>query len=90
MTKVMGFQSLKNKFMKDKQLLKEVYTTPKEFAECIDTIFSNNVDKIAHYFGVQVDRDNISVDMFMEWLIENGTNYADFIGFVDSFYKKQN
>ena len=76
--------------MKDKQLLEKVYITPKGFAECIDTIFSNNVDKIAHYFGVQVDRDNISVDMFMEWLIENGTNYADFIGFVDSFYKKQN
>ena len=74
--------------MKDKKLLKEVYTTPKEFAECIDTIFSNNVDKIAHYFGVEADRDNISVDMFMEWLIENGTNYADFIGFVDSFYQK--
>ena len=74
--------------MKDKQLLKEVYTTPKEFAECIDTIFSNNVDKIAHYCGVKADRDNISVDMLMEWLIEDGTNYADFIGFVNSFYEK--
>ena len=76
------------KIKKDKQLLKEVYTTPKEFAECIHTIFSNNVDKIAHYFGVKSDRDNISVDMLMEWLIEDGTNYADFIGFIDSFYEK--
>lgn len=53
-------------------------------------VFCLILDKIAHYFGVQVDRDNISVDMLMEWLIEDGTNYADFIGFVDSFYKKQN
>lgn len=51
--------------MKDKQLLKKAYTTPKKFAECIDTIFSNNVDKIAHYFGVKADRDNISVDMLI-------------------------
>lgn len=74
--------------MKDKQLLKKAYTTPKKFAECIDTIFSNNVDKIAHYFGVKADRDNISVDMLMEWLIEDGVNYADFIGFFDSFYEE--
>lgn len=26
--------------MKDKQLLEKAYTTPKKFAECIDTIFS--------------------------------------------------
>lgn len=73
--------------MKGKRLIEEVYTTPKQFAECIDTIFSNNVDKIAHYFGVKADRDNISVDMFMEWLNENGSNYADFIGFTNSYYK---
>ena len=73
--------------MQDKQLLKKAYTTPKKFAECIDTIFSNNVDKIAHYFDVKADRDNISVDMFREWLIEEGASYADFIGFIDSFYK---
>ena len=73
--------------VKDKQLLEKAYTTPKKFAECIDTIFSNNIDKIAHYFGVKSDRDNISVDMLMEWLIEDSTNYADFIGFIDSFMK---
>lgn len=77
-----------NEIMKDKQLLEKLYTTPKKFAECIDTIFSNNVDKIAHYFGVKADRDNISVDMLMEWLIENGENYADFIGFFNSFYEE--
>lgn len=74
--------------MKDKQLLEKVYITPKKFAECIDTIFSNNVAKIAHYFGVKADRDNISVDMLMEWLIENGENYAELIGFFDSFYEE--
>lgn len=73
--------------MKDKKLIKEVYTTPKQFSECIDTIFSPNIDKIARYFGVKADRDNISVDMFMEWLNENGDNYAEFIGFINSYYK---
>lgn len=73
--------------MKDKQLLDKVYTTPKKFAECIDTIFSNNVNKIAHYFGVKADRDNISVDMLTEWLKNEGTNYAETIGFVNAFYE---
>lgn len=73
--------------MKDKQLLEKAYATPKNFAGCIDTIFSNSVDKIAHYFGVKSDRDNISVDMFMEWLNEKGSDYAEFIGFTNSYYK---
>jgi len=72
--------------MKDKRLLEKVYTTPNNFAKCLDTVFSNNVGKIAHYFGVKADRDNISVDMFMEWLNEEGSNYAEFIGFTNSYY----
>lgn len=75
--------------MKDKQLIETVYTTPRQFAECIDTIFSNNVDKIAHWFGVKADRDNISVDMLMEWLKEDGVNYTNTIGFINSFYEKK-
>lgn len=74
----------------DKQLLKTVYVTPMKFAECIDSIFSNNADKVAHYFGVKSDRDNISVDMFMEWLREEGSNYAESVGFVSTFYEKSN
>ena len=54
--------------MKEKKVIKKIYTTPKKFAECIDTIFSNNVGQIAEYVGVKADRDNISVDMLMEWL----------------------
>ena len=75
--------------MKDKQLIETVYTTPKQFAECIDTIFSNNIDKIAKWFVVKTDRDNISVDMLMEWLKEEGSNYAETIGFVNSFYERR-
>ncbi len=74
--------------MKEKKVIKKIYTTPKKFAECIDTIFSNNVGQIAEYVGVKADRDNISVDMLMEWLNEKGNNYADFIGFFDSFYEE--
>ena len=73
---------------KEKKMIKKIYTTPKKFAECIDTIFSNNVGQIAKCFGVKADRDNISVDMLMEWLNEKGNNYADFIGFFDSFYEE--
>ena len=71
----------------NKRLIKKAYITPKSFAECIDTIFSNNVEQLAHYFGVGANRDNISVDMFMEWLIEKGEDYADYIGFFDSYYE---
>lgn len=77
------------KMKKEKKMIKKIYTTPKKFAECIDTIFSNNVGQIAKYFGVKADRDNISVDMLMEWLNEKGNNYADFIGFFDSFYEEE-
>ena len=69
-----------------KLVIKEAYTTPKNFAECIDTIFSNNIDNIASYFGVKADRDNISVDMLMEWLNEEGEHYAEYVGFLNSFY----
>ena len=71
-----------------KQLIEKVYVTPKKFAECIDTIFSNTFDKISHWFGVSSDRDNVSVDMFMKWLNEEGANYAESIGFTNSFYEE--
>ena len=72
--------------VKNRNLINKAYVTPKSFAECIDSIFSNNIDKVAHYFGIKADRDNISVDMFMEWLVENGHNYAEYIGFCDTYY----
>lgn len=71
-----------------KKIIKKAFVTPKDFANCIDTIFSNNVDKIAHWFGVESNRENISVDMLMEWLIEEGISYADSIGFIDTFFEK--
>lgn len=74
--------------MKEKKIVKKIYTTPKLFAECIDTVFSNNVEQIAEHFGVKADRSNISVDMMMDWLNEKGQNHADFIGFFDSFYEE--
>ena len=68
--------------------MKKYILRQKNLQNALTLFFSNNVDKIAHYFGVEPDRDNISVDMLMEWLVEDGTNYADFIGFIDSFYEK--
>lgn len=72
--------------VKNRKLINKAYVTPKRFAECIDSIFSNNIDKVARYFGIKADRDNISVDMLMEWLVENGHNYAEYIGFYDTYY----
>lgn len=42
--------------MKEKKIVKKIYTTPKLFAECIDTVFSNNVEQIAEHFGVKAVR----------------------------------
>lgn len=71
-----------------KRLIEKAYVTPKKFADCIDTIFSANVGKIKQRFGTGIsDRDDITVDMFMEWLREEGSRYAESVGFINCFYE---
>jgi hypothetical protein len=74
--------------MKEKKMIKKIYTTPKEFAECIDSIFSNNYEEIAEFNNIEVDRSKITVDMLIDWLNERKPPYADYIGFFDSFYEE--
>ena len=74
--------------MKEKKMIKKIYTTPKKFAECIDSIFSNNYEEIAEFNNVEVDRSKITVDMLIDWLNERKPLYADYIGFFDSFYEE--
>ena len=72
-----------------KRLIEEAYVTPKRFADCIDTIFSANVGKVKQRFGIEnSDRTDITVDMFMEWLREEGAGYAEYVGFINCFYEK--
>ena len=74
---------------KGKRLIEEAQVTPRRFADCIDTIFSANVGKIKRKFGIEnSDRTDISVDMFMDWLREEGAGYAEFVGFTNCFYEK--
>lgn len=76
--------SMKNK----KKLVSKVYVTPSKFAECIDSIFSNNYEEIAEFNNVEVDRSKITVDMLIDWLNGRKPPYADHIGFFDSFYEE--
>lgn len=74
---------------KEKILIEEAQVTPKRFADCIDTIFSANVGKIKQRFGIEIsDRTDITVDMFTEWLREEGADYAEYVGFINCFYEK--
>lgn len=74
---------------KEKILIEEAQVTPKRFADCIDTIFSANVGKIKQRFGIEnSDRTDITVDMFTEWLREEGAGYAEYVGFINCFYEK--
>ena len=75
---------MKNK----KRLVSKVYVTPSKFAECIDSIFTNNYEEIAEFNNVEVDRSKITVDMLIDWLNERKPPYADYIGFFDSFYEE--
>lgn len=70
----------------EKRLIKTAYVTPRKFAECIDSVFSNTYDSMAEFNNVKIVRENITVDMMLEWLKRE--SYADFIGFFDSFYMK--
>lgn len=73
--------------MKEKQIIHKVYVTPKKFAECIDSIFSNHHTDIADFHHAPIrEREAITVDMLLDWLIQKGTSYADFIGFFDSYF----
>lgn len=72
----------------EKRLVKTAYVTPKKFAECIDSVFSNTYGRIAESNNIKHARENITVDMLLEWLEEEGDGYAEFIGFFDSFYEK--
>lgn len=72
-----------------KRLIEDARVTPRKFADCIDTIFSANVGKIKQRFGIENSyRADITVDMFMEWLIEEGSEYAEYVGFINCFYEK--
>lgn len=72
-----------------KRLIEDARVTPRRFADCIDTIFSANVGKIKQRFGIENSyRADITVDMFMEWLIEEGSEYAEYVGFINCFYEK--
>lgn len=65
------------------------YIKPSNFADCIDSIFSNNYEKIAEYNNLEdADRSKITVDMLLEWLNQQDNSYADYIGFFSCFFEK--
>ena len=72
----------------NKKILSEIYVTPEKFAECIDSVFSNCYGYIAELNGVEPKRENITVDMLLDWFSQKGIGCADAYGFLNSFYEK--
>jgi len=73
---------------RNKKIISKIYVTPEKFAECIDSIFSNNCGHIAEFNNVESKRENITVDMLLDWLSQKGSGCADAYGFLNSFYEK--
>lgn len=71
-----------------KKIISKIYVTPEKFAECIDSVFSNGYGYIAELHDVEPKRENITVDMLLDWLSQKGIGCADAYGFLNSFYEK--